>query len=271
MVGLQRHPQRPLYISISYRPSCWLNDRNRLCGESLHKGGEVGFRGQYPPQTPRSLRVREVSCRPCNLLTFQPSKSQRFISIHIILFCPSSIPPPNMRSCGFFHFFSDYIAKKTYARIPTTRHPDHEYIVARHDRYIEAYNSRSVERMMEFMDEEDFVYSDFGEKNTASFCAPLRSHMRACCCSGIHLVANMRRWSTRRNVLFHCRGSIRAYIFQFSRSRDSHGFPAWTQTIYCVGVGNHHQAGAGRGWSAIGRGGSHADEADWVHADVVER
>lgn len=46
---------------------------------------------------------------------------------------------------------------------PAVKHADHDYIVARHERYIEAYCSGSAERMMEFMDKEDFKYSDFGQ------------------------------------------------------------------------------------------------------------
>ncbi|MCJ1248640.1 hypothetical protein MMC30_005858 [Trapelia coarctata] len=45
---------------------------------------------------------------------------------------------------------------------PAVKHSDHDFIVARHERYVEAYRSGSAERMMEFMDKEVFKYSDFG-------------------------------------------------------------------------------------------------------------
>ena len=45
---------------------------------------------------------------------------------------------------------------------PSTKESDYDHIVARQKRYVEAYNSGSAERMMEFMDRESLVYSDFG-------------------------------------------------------------------------------------------------------------
>ncbi|MCJ1267764.1 hypothetical protein MMC22_007650 [Lobaria immixta] len=45
---------------------------------------------------------------------------------------------------------------------PTATHADHEYIVARQQRYIEAWSTGSAEKTMEFMDKEDFGYSNFG-------------------------------------------------------------------------------------------------------------
>lgn len=39
---------------------------------------------------------------------------------------------------------------------PTATHADHEYIVARQQRYIEAWSTGSAEKTMEFMDKEDF-------------------------------------------------------------------------------------------------------------------
>ena len=43
-----------------------------------------------------------------------------------------------------------------------SKHPDHDYIVACHKQYVEAYNNGSTEQTMEFMDKENLVYSDFG-------------------------------------------------------------------------------------------------------------
>ena len=39
---------------------------------------------------------------------------------------------------------------------------DHDYVVARQERYIEAWRSGSPERIMEFRDSEDLTYSNFG-------------------------------------------------------------------------------------------------------------
>ena len=60
---------------------------------------------------------------------------------------------------------------------PATKHkdPDHAYIVARQERYIEAWRSGSQERVMEFMDKDNFNFSDFsqydlsGSANDASY------------------------------------------------------------------------------------------------------
>ena len=52
-------------------------------------------------------------------------------------------------------------------------HADHAYIVARQNRYIDAWKAGSVERLMEFMDTEDFNYSLFGESSFSFIIATL--------------------------------------------------------------------------------------------------
>ncbi len=47
--------------------------------------------------------------------------------------------------------------------MPPVPHADHDYIVARQNRYIEAWKDGSVEKLMEFMDTEEFGYSNFGQ------------------------------------------------------------------------------------------------------------
>ena len=47
--------------------------------------------------------------------------------------------------------------------MPPARHADHDYIVARQNRYIEAWKEGSVEKVMEFMDTDEFNYSNFGQ------------------------------------------------------------------------------------------------------------
>ena len=42
------------------------------------------------------------------------------------------------------------------------RHADHDYIAARQERYVETYRTANAKAMMEWMDPDDFVYSDFG-------------------------------------------------------------------------------------------------------------
>ena len=39
---------------------------------------------------------------------------------------------------------------------------DHDYIVARQEKYLAAYRSGSSKAMMEWMDPENLIYSDFG-------------------------------------------------------------------------------------------------------------
>ena len=41
-------------------------------------------------------------------------------------------------------------------------HPDHDHMHARHQRFVDAWVSHSAERIMEFMDKDDFNYSTFG-------------------------------------------------------------------------------------------------------------
>lgn len=45
-------------------------------------------------------------------------------------------------------------------------HADHDYIVARQERYVASYRRGNAKAMMDFMDEDDFVYSDFGEETS---------------------------------------------------------------------------------------------------------
>ena len=42
------------------------------------------------------------------------------------------------------------------------KHADHDYIVARQEKYLAAYRSGSPKAMMEWMDPQDLIYSDFG-------------------------------------------------------------------------------------------------------------
>ena len=60
--------------------------------------------------------------------------------------------------------------------MPTSqKHADHDYILARQERYIAAYLKGSPKAMMEWMDPEDFVYSDFSTsiKNLLHYTTPL--------------------------------------------------------------------------------------------------
>lgn len=42
-----------------------------------------------------------------------------------------------------------------------TKHSDHDHIVTRQEKYIEAWRSGLPERIMEFMHSEDLTYSNF--------------------------------------------------------------------------------------------------------------
>lgn len=42
------------------------------------------------------------------------------------------------------------------------KHADHEYIVARQERYIEVWRSGSPDELMEFMDPDELHYSNYG-------------------------------------------------------------------------------------------------------------
>ena len=48
------------------------------------------------------------------------------------------------------------------------KHGDHEYIVARQERYVATYRSGNAAAMMGWMDPDDSVYSDFGTSTTWS-------------------------------------------------------------------------------------------------------
>lgn len=47
------------------------------------------------------------------------------------------------------------------------KHKDHDYVVARQERYIETYRKGDPKAMMEWMDLEDFEYSDFGKDSVS--------------------------------------------------------------------------------------------------------
>lgn len=47
---------------------------------------------------------------------------------------------------------------------PADKHADHDYIVARQERYVEAWCSGSPERIMEFMCDKELKYSNFGQE-----------------------------------------------------------------------------------------------------------
>jgi hypothetical protein len=74
-------------------------------------------------------------------------------------------------------------------RIPMASqvHADHDHIVARQERYIAAYRQGSAKAMMEFMDEEEFVYSDFGEDTKYSMVSPSSSSSSSSLSSSLFL------------------------------------------------------------------------------------
>lgn len=58
-------------------------------------------------------------------------------------------------------FTQENIAIAFRTMFPATNHSDHDYIIARQEKYIEAWRSGSPERIMEFMHSEDLNYSNF--------------------------------------------------------------------------------------------------------------
>jgi hypothetical protein len=80
--------------------------------------------------------------------------------------------------CVFLLFDLRYHTPKRQSQTmaPGSKHADHDYIVARQERYIEAWRSGSPENVMEFMDKDDFNYSNFGQQSllciTHTFTSP---------------------------------------------------------------------------------------------------
>lgn len=56
------------------------------------------------------------------------------------------------------------------SKMPPKEHADQTYIRARHKRYVDAHESKDPKRLMEFMDPDQFEYSDFGESRVLASC-----------------------------------------------------------------------------------------------------
>jgi hypothetical protein len=95
---------------------------------------------------------------------------------------------------------------------PAVKHPDHDYVVARHERYVEAYHSGSAERMMEFLEKDEFRYSNFGQQFRLKPCIllPFISQFKD------SLAYHLHRRPTERHISYNRQRPIRAHIFELT-------------------------------------------------------
>jgi hypothetical protein len=161
-----------------------LADRLR---KAIHQSYELDERAVHPSRAP--------ACAGRSILRMGSTNRQIGCScFHLNRYPLFWLPTPDsicliscIWFCVFLPFDPRYYTPKRQSNTiaPGGKHADHDYIVARQERYIEAWRSGSPEKVMEFMDKGDFNYSNFGQQSLLCITYTFTSPSDLDCCKEV--------------------------------------------------------------------------------------